>query len=214
MKTIAKNDHKQVVGKLQDTGLNGKIIPLDRGGRCTPVATRLGLFRMPVPASVPNGTHARLFAENLMLPGEGGGPARFGCCFYLCSPCGGRAVALLASGTSSRPLLPGLGDGHPFANQIETGLQMAIRSLHSALHDLEGAVVAGRKELQRRGAGTGEIVLHGMGRSVAIAAAAMVDEPPHLPEDRPPHSPAKAPHLASKPVIFGNVRVVLPLKAA
>ena len=168
-------------------------------------SARLGLFDLN--ASVPGQPRAEvLLGENILLPPRTpGGGGRYGCCVYLATRCGSRALPVIGCREWSRPPLPAAHDDHPMWADLRIGLEEAAQCLDTARFDLNGAVVAARawlKSLQPAiMARQGSAILMGGGQPVFF---------PGKPKDTPPTLAALAPEPLVREV-FDTANPVAPV---
>ena len=142
-----------------------------------------GLLELTMPAAFGGDTSLLLGGENILLPAAGQPRHRYGCCAYVVTADGRKALPVIGCRAWFQAPLPAQPHTHPVWDDLSAGLAEAVSRLGDAMFDLNGAIVAARSWLSRRhsevSARTGSALLMSRDQHV-LCAAAPSSPPPHV----------------------------------
>jgi len=147
-----------------------------------------GLLELALTAAFGGDTSLLLGGENILLLAAGQPRHRYGCCAYVVSADGRKALPVIGCRAWFQAPLPAQAHTHPVWDDLSAGLVEAVSRLGDAMFDLNGAIVAARSWLSRRhsevSSHTGSALL--MSRdSHVLCAAAPTSPPPQVANTRP-----------------------------
>lgn len=131
--------------------INDRIVPFIN--RTQPVRARLaqhGLLELAPPATLIDSTSFVLAGENILLSGAAHPRLRYGCCAYIISQDGRRALPVIGCRAWLQAPLPAQPHTHPVWADLSGGLAEAASRIGDAMFDLNGAIVAARSWMSRR----------------------------------------------------------------